>query len=135
MGVTKQQLPVQACSQLNEYSKHLLIAHPKPHRISSSPELHTEPGTPLRVTSSGKGRAVLRRQSSQEDVTSDELCPHVMSLEHAVTNPAQATQYKEVEQQRAAAKQTVAVIIACLMWIFVSSATILINKHIMVDLS
>jgi hypothetical protein len=51
----------------------------------------------------------------------------------------QQEQVKQQQQPRAVqvstGRQAAAVVVACLAWVLVSSATILINKRIMVDLS
>jgi hypothetical protein len=137
MAIDKQQLHVQAYSLFTEPSIHSIGAlHSKPSLSSSSPELDTAPGTPVRVSSSGKAFAALTPQSSQEEVSSDELRAALQPLQRVVASPPSVmAQQQDSEQQRAAAKQTAAVIIACLTWVVISSATILINKHIMVDLS
>lgn len=136
MAIDKQQLHVQAYSLFTEPSiQSTASLDSKPSLSSSSPELDSAPGTPVRVSSSGKAFAALTPQSSQEEVCSDELRAALQPFHVAASPPSIMVQQQEAEQQRAAAKQTAAVMIACLTWVVISSATILINKHIMVDLS
>lgn len=137
MAIDKQQLHVQVYSLFTEPSiQSIGSLYSKPSLSSSSPELDSAPGTPVRVSSSGKAFAALTPQSSQEEVCSDELRAALQPFQHvAASPPSVMAQQQEAEQQRAAAKQTAAVMIACLTWVVISSATILINKHIMVDLS
>lgn len=136
MAIDKQQLHVQAYSLFTEPSiQSTASLDSKPSLSSSSPELDSAPGTPVRVSSSGKAFAALTPQSSQEEVFSDELRAALQPFHVAASPPSVMVQQQEAEQQRAAAKQTAAVMIACLTWVVISSATILINKHIMVDLS
>lgn len=103
--------------------------------LNTSPELDTEqPGTPKRVSSTSIASTGLKMQYSEDDEPSDEQVAVVQPLQRF----AAGTLLKQEHKQRAewtAYKQAVAVVVSCVSWIIISSATILINKHIMVDLS
>ena len=149
-AIDKQQLHQQACPELKEPSiPNWGSLYPKAAPSRSSPELDTEqPSTPMRVSSSNKGSAPLKPQYSEDDETSEELLAAVIQpLERLAAQPpplqqlASRVQQQSTEQQQdkelqwTAAKQATAVLVACISWVLISSATILINKHIMVDLS
>lgn len=144
MAIDKQQLHVQPFSRLSESSKPLMVSgHLKAADASSSPELDAEqqPGTPMRVSCSGPGSATLKPQYSEDDSTSEDLSAAVQPLERVATAPPSLSKVQQHQQEQhedaqwTAATHATAVLATCLAWVFISSATILINKHIMVDLS
>jgi hypothetical protein len=143
MAIDKQQqLRVQACPQFEEADSMKNIPTPfKGMRGSNPLDWDAEqPGTPMRVSSSSRTSGTLKTQYSEDDDYTDEPLAVVQPLPRFATGLlVKQQQLQEQEQghdvQFTAARQAAAVVIACVIWILISSATILINKHIMVDLS
>jgi hypothetical protein len=141
MGNDKQQQPqVQAYPQLEEAGSMKTISTPfRGLRGSKSSNWDAEqPGTPMRVSSSSRTSGTLTTQYSEDDEYTDEPLAIVESLPRFATGvlaKQQQLQEQQHDVQFTAARQAAAVVVACVVWVMISSATILINKHIMVDLS
>jgi hypothetical protein len=103
-----------------------------------------QPGTPIRVSSSSRTSNGLQTQYSEDEEDLKAFFQPFKPLTPAPSTLAKQQQQKQKQQQQVvqqkedlewtAARQAAAVVVACVTWIFISSATILINKHIMVDL-
>ena len=103
-----------------------------------APALDTSaPGTPMRVSSSSKSSSALQTRYSQDDETNEDQLAIVQPLQRfaAASLAKQQSSPQEQLEEWTATRQAAAVVVACLTWVVISSATILINKHIMVDLS
>lgn len=139
MALAKQQ-HVQSLDSLFGYEKmpSWLRLPAKATRSSCSPEPDTEqPGTPMRMSSASKGSGVLKPQYSEDDEPMYDPVAVVQPFQRAATGSlvSQEQQQKQQAEQWNAARQAATVVFSCVAWIIISSATILINKHIMVDLS
>lgn len=110
-------------------------------RSSNSSDWDAEqPGTPMRVSSSSGTSGTLKTQYSEDDEYTEETLTVVQPLARFPTSLLVKQQQLQEQQhghdvQFVAARQAAAVVIACVAWVLISSATILIKKHIMVDLS